>query len=40
MFYRCVPEEKCKSGGFDENDYDIESSGNALLLQCSKHLHD
>ena len=27
MFYRCVPEEKCKSGGFDEDDYDIEAAG-------------
>ena len=28
IFYRCVPEEKCKSGGFDEDDYDIDGSGN------------
>ena len=28
MVYRCVPEEKCKSGGFDEDDYDVEASGN------------
>ena len=33
MFYRCVPEEKCKSGGFDESDDDIELSGNTLVLQ-------
>ena len=32
MVYRCVPEEKCRSGGFDENDNDIETSGNRQRL--------
>ena len=38
IFYRCVPEEKCKSDGFDQNDDDIESSGNALLMLCRKNV--
>ena len=37
MAYRCVPEEKCKSGGFDADDYDVEASGNRkdyFLYHC------